>query len=55
MASAAAGGAGGELLHFLKLLFHIGKYLVPEEGVFDIRHGHVLAVADDLIGGVFRD
>ena len=27
MASAAAGGAGGELLHFLKLLFHIGKYL----------------------------
>ena len=32
-----------------------GAALVPEEGVFDIRHGHALAVADDLIGGVFHD
>ena len=55
MAAAAAGRAGGELLHLGKFGLHVGETAVLEQGIFNIRHGHVLAVADDLVGSVLHD
>ena len=49
MTTATAGGAGSQSLDFLKFLFHIGKATVLIKCPLDVSHGHVLAIADDLI------
>jgi len=58
VAAAAAGGTGGQLLHGLELLLHIGKPGVAVQSVVNVSHGHLFAVADDVVGkimGRFHD
>ena len=54
MAAAAPGGAGGQLLDLVKLLFHIRETGVLMQSPVNISQRHMLAFADNLIRCVFH-